>query len=264
MIEVNNIGFEYEADHPIFKNVKFEIEKNQIITILGPNGAGKSTLLNCISNLSKATSGNVKLDGCDIQKIKPRELAKRIGYVRQMMSSALGYRVIDYLITGIAPQMSIFEKPKPEHYALTHDIIKRMKLEPYANRPLNELSGGERQQVAIARALVQNPTYILLDEPTAHLDYGNQIKILNLIEELASQGYGIIMTTHNPDHAFLLNSYVGILDNEGQFTFGMGREIIDEALLTNLYDSEIKVVTLSEFDRNVCITPNLRRKNNDE
>lgn len=122
-----------------------------------------------------------------------------------------------------------------------------------AEKAYTEISGGERQQVTIARALAQEPKVILLDEPTAHLDYGNQIRTVRLIRELADEGYGVIMTTHNPDHVLMLGGKVGVLDREGRMEFGDAGVILTEEKLSRLYQVRLRLVQVEGLDREACV-----------
>lgn len=116
-----------------------------------------------------------------------------------------------------------------------------------------EISGGERQQVTISRALVQEPKVILLDEPTAHLDYGNQIRTVKMIRELAEEGYGVIMTTHNPDHVLMVGGLVGVLNPDGVLEFGEAEKILTEERLSELYQVNLRLFHVDEFNRDTCV-----------
>ena len=256
-IEVRDISFAYENNETIFKNISFDIETGKVTSILGPNGAGKSTLLNCIANMTLPASGSIFIDGVNTRHMRLRDVAKAISYVPQMLIPAFDYPVLEYVVAGCAPRMGIFEKPKSEHYDVAWEALGLLGIEHLANKPYTEISGGERQQVSIARAIAQKPSFILLDEPTSHLDYGNQIKVLKIIRTLADNGFGIVMTTHNPDHVLLLNDCIGALNRQGQMIFGSCSDIMREDFLKDLYGTDLRLLPVVEFGRTICAIPKL-------
>ena len=258
IIEAQNLNFSYtKGGRQILKDVNMTLEEGQVMSILGPNGAGKSTLLNCIATLLESDSGIIKLDGRDTKQMKPREVASILSYVPQTHTPAFSYTVFNFVLMGRAPKIGMFEKPKDEDMEAVQRVLEEVGLTELADKPYTEISGGERQQATIARALVQEPKAILFDEPTAHLDYGNQIKTLRVIKSLAEKGYAIIITTHNPDHAIMLGGTVAILSKDGHLEVGPTDEIITEDKLKEVYDTDLKLVMMDEFGRNICVPPNL-------
>jgi iron complex transport system ATP-binding protein len=167
------------------------------------------------------------------------------------------YKVIDFVTMGRAPNISLFSHPSEEDRQAAFEAIESLGIGGLAEKPYTEISGGERQQVMIARAIAQNPKVILFDEPTSHLDYGNQQIVLKLIRRLAHEGYGIIMTTHNPDHALLLGGNTAVLDDEGHLVSGNTKDIITAENLKKLYGTDVLVVRVDEAGRDACITPKL-------
>jgi len=252
-LQVKGLTFSYDGEKAIFCDVNFSLEKGEILSILGPNGAGKSTLLNCIANLLTPSSGEIFLDGCSLSSLKPNEVAQKIGYVPQIHVPTYGYSVREFAVMGRTPYIGMFSKPSRADYALADEALKKLDIYHLRDKPYTEISGGERQQATIARVLVQEPDIIMLDEPTAHLDYGNQLRMIQLIKKLSKQGYSIIMTTHQPDHVIMLESYVGILGYDGIMKIGKTEEIIQGELLTELYDTNIKLIYIDEVKRRVCL-----------
>lgn len=258
IIEAQNLNFSYtKGGRQILKEVNMTLEEGQVMSILGPNGAGKSTLLNCIATLLEPDSGIIKLGGRDTKQMKPREVASILSYVPQTHTPAFSYTVFNFVLMGRAPKIGMFEKPKDEDMEAVQKVLEKVGLTELADKPYTEISGGERQQATIARALVQEPKAILFDEPTAHLDYGNQIKTLRVIKSLAEKGYAIIITTHNPDHAIMLGGTVAILSQDGHLEVGPAEKIITEEKLKEVYDTDLKLVMMEEFGRNICVPPNL-------
>lgn len=137
------------------------------------------------------------------------------------------------------------------------EVLKSMKLDHLAEKSYMDISGGERQQIMIARTIVQEPKVILFDEPTAHLDYGNQHRVLKRIRKMAADGYSVIITTHNPDHALLLGDKAAIVQQNGKIIQGNSKEIITEETLCKVYDTDLKLLWVQEAGRTVCLVPEL-------
>lgn len=257
LLKVENASFSYKGGRTIFHDVNFSVNQGEIFTILGPNGAGKSTLLNSIVNLLKLKSGRILLDGADITQMKEREIAKQIAYVSQISVSTFDYSVREYVVMGRTPHIGVFGKPQEEDYAIADEVIKKMNISHLADKLYTQISGGERQQACVARAVVQKPRLIIFDEPTSALDYGNQLRTLSLIKELSQQGYGVIMTTHNPDHVILLGGTVGILDRSGKMQTGPSGEMLEERRLSDIYKANLKMVYVEEVSRKACLAKSL-------
>ena len=258
IIKVENLNFRYDSKgRQILNNVNLKLEEGEVMTILGPNGAGKSTLLNCIATLLEPEEGTIELCGKDAKTLKPKEVAKVISYVPQNHVPAFSYTVENFVLMGRAPTVGMFERPKAEDFAVVEQTLNEIGIGDLKDKPYTEISGGERQQATIARAIVAEPKAILFDEPTAHLDYGNQLKTLRLIKSLKEKGYAIIITTHNPDHAIMLGGTTAILDRDGNMTVGKTEEIITEETLRQLYDADLSLVKLDEVNRPICVPPDL-------
>ena len=253
LLEVKDLAFSYNLQRRIFSGVNFSLDKGEIMSILGPNGAGKSTLLNCLANLLKPSGGKILLDGNLLSSIKPYEVARKIGYVPQIHTPAYAFSVRDFVVMGSAPYLGMFSRPSANDYDLVNKALEMLQIAHLADKAYTKISGGERQLATIARVIVQQPDIILLDEPTAHLDYGNQLRTIKMIKKLADRGYSIIITTHQPDHVIMLEGYAGILGYDGVMEFGNSKEILQEELLTKLYNTKIKLVQVSEVGRRLCV-----------
>ncbi|MDO5423314.1 MAG: ABC transporter ATP-binding protein [Eubacteriales bacterium] len=253
ILKVRNAGFSYAKGAKIFENVAFDLKRGEILTILGPNGAGKSTLLSCVSGFRGLHTGSVELDGKNLGKISRRQLAKWIGFVPQNQVRTYDFSVREYIAMGRAPYLGFGKSPSEADYAMVNEVMEQMNLSYLAEKPYTKISGGEGQQVLIARVLVQKPQIIMLDEPVNHLDYGNQIKILKLLKRLAEENYGIILTTHMPDHAILLGGTIAILDREGHLEIGDAKELLSEESLYKLYGEKICRTYVEKVGREACI-----------
>lgn len=253
ILQVKDLSFKYNNSRTIFHDVNFGLDKGEVLSILGTNGAGKSTLLNCLANLYKPASGDILLNGKSVKEMTMRDVAKVIGYVPQIHTPAYAYTVREFTVMGRTPYIGTFAKPSKEDYRIADEALERMGISHLRDKAYTEISGGERQQVTIARALTQQPQIILLDEPTAHLDYGNQYRVVQMVKELAEEGYSLIMTTHNPEHAVILNGKVAILNREGVLGVGQAADTLNGETLSKLYGLNIKTVFDPDAQRNICV-----------
>lgn len=180
MIEVNNISYHYHGGKDVLKDVSFALEQGQFLAILGNNGVGKSTLLKCLNKILRADSGQVLLDGENILQMSNHQVSRRMAFVAQTVPSTQ-MTVHDVVMLGRRPYMK-FGFTEKDHQ-IVHSAMDRLNLDPLRGRFLNQLSGGERQKVMLARALAQQPKLLLLDEPTSSLDIHNQYQVLQIVQE---------------------------------------------------------------------------------
>lgn len=256
--EVENLTYIYPgSDRKVLDGASLKLGEGEILCILGPNGAGKTTLLNCMAGLLEPKAGSIQLCGQDLAGMGERDIAKLVGYVPQLHTPAFDYRVLDFVLMGRAPKTGIFGRPSAQDEEFCLQVLESMNLAHLAEKSYQQISGGERQQLLIARAVVQEPKVILFDEPTAHLDYGNQHRVLKRIQKMARDGYSVVITTHNPDHALLLNDKVAIVGKDGKIMQGNSQEILTEELLCKIYETDLKLMWIEEFKRKVCLVPEL-------
>lgn len=257
ILEVSHLSYSYDKKRTIFSDIHFRLHKGEIFVILGRNGAGKSTLLNCISSILSPASGEILVKGRRIQHYQERDLARIMAYVPQISLPTFSYTVQDYVVMGRAPHLGLLNVPGPEEYAIADRCLERMNIAFLSDKFYDCISGGERQQAQIARVLAQEAELVLLDEPANHLDYGNQLKIIKTIAQLAKEGLTVVLTSHMPDHAILLNGTVGMLDQEGHMLCGPVGEIITEERLRNLYQTDLHLVYIEQLQRTVCVAGRL-------
>jgi iron complex transport system ATP-binding protein len=254
-IDVQELAFSYtgEAPHPVFHGVTFSVGSGDIFCLLGPNGTGKSTLLKCVSNVLQGWKGIIRLDGNDISRMKPAEVAKGIGYVPQNQTSAFPFQVRDIVVMGRAPHLAVFASPGTKDREIARTAMETVGILSLADRPCTTLSGGEWQLTLIARALAQEPRVLVLDEPTSHLDLGNQVRILRVVKSLAERGLGIVMATHFPDHAFIAASEVAIMNRGSLSQKGQPDAVITDENMRDAYGVEVKVLHVGEgIERKAC------------
>jgi iron complex transport system ATP-binding protein len=261
-IQAENIEFSYSRDmtRAIFRNVSLEVRSGEIFCLLGPNGIGKSTLLKCLGNLLHIQRGRIRLNGQDVSGLKLTDVAKQIGYVPQGLMSAFPFRIKDIIIMGRAPHLSLLASPSRADMEIAYRAMETVGVVHLADRACNSVSGGEWQLTLIARALVQEPQILLLDEPTSHLDMGNQMKILQVIKDLADAGMTIVMASHFPDHAFLVSSVVAIL-NDGRIAhMGSPDKVITEENMRTTYGVDVRIIQFEEEGVRKACLPALRGK----
>jgi iron complex transport system ATP-binding protein len=237
-----------------FRNINFTLEQAGIMVILGPNACGKTTLLKCIDRLLKLDSGSISINNKDICYMSRGEIAKAIGYVPQFHQPSFSFSVLDAVLVGRAPHIGLMESPKKEDILIAKQALETMGISHLIDTPYTQISGGEKQMVLFARILAQQPSLLLLDEPTSHLDFGNQIKLLTTVQKLADSGMPIIMTSHFPDHAFLVSNKVALMKSGELIDIGTPDEGITEENLEKVYKIKVKVVDVNVgVNRKICV-----------
>lgn len=249
---IENLSFSYDKKTNILNDISLDIKDGELICVLGKNGSGKTTLFNCLLGLFDDYKGYIYLENKEIKKLKERDIARIVGYVPQNSSTCFGYTVLDYVLMGLASSISMFSKPNKAHIQKALDALQTMKMLDYKDRLFMELSGGEKQQVTIARAIVSNPKILFFDEPTAHLDYANQIKVLKMIKELANKGYSVVFSSHDPNHALMFDCNVVLFSGLGKIQKDKASKLITENKLNKIYGSDLKIIYSKELKRNIC------------
>jgi len=255
-IEIKDLSFSY-GTKKVLCDIQLTINPCETLAILGPNGSGKTTLLSIIAGLLAPGTGNIVYDGKTFRQLGLRQMALLVGYVTQILVPAFDYSVVDYVVTGCAPQIGSLGRPSSKHYETAMQAIREIGIEHLAEKSYRQISGGERQQVSIARVLAQSPTYILMDEPTSHLDYGNQVRILKTIKQLTDRGFGIVFSTHNPDQALLIGGKTAIINRQGKLVYGDNNTMIDADQLSVLFGTQMRIENSGIFGRKVCFAPSL-------
>ena len=251
LFEVKNISFSYDGEE-IFENISFSIDKGDVLCILGPNGTGKTTMIKCLNGLHDIESGDILINGKNIKKLSFKEISRHIGYIPQSHVPSFPFKVFDVVLMGRAPYLNLTDSPKKEDVEIATDALKTLGIEYLKDKEYTNLSGGERQLVFLARVLCQKPDMLILDEPTSHLDFGNQIKLLEIIDNLSKSGLAIIMSSHFPDHAFLSSTKVAIMKDKKFIDFGTPDEVVNEENLKKAYSIDVELIELDD-DRKVCV-----------
>ncbi len=248
-LAVEDLSFGYPKRSNILDGVSFSIDKGDVLCLLGPNGTGKTTLLRCLLGINKIKKGEIYVGSRNVRSMTPRELARMVAYVPQATTVVFPYQVLDMVIMGRSPHVNVMSVPSAEDVEIAREALARTGISHLEECLFSEISGGERQMVLIARALAQQSDILIMDEPTASLDYGNQTRILKIINELAQQGYSIIMTSHFPNHAFLACNKVAIMNGGKILDIGSPDDIVTDSSLSELYSAEIRVVSAKIFEK---------------
>lgn len=251
-LEVKNLSFSYKCWN-VLNGVNFKAEQGNLVCVLGKNGAGKSTLFRCILGLLPNFMGTVSVSGKSIKGLKAQELAHTIAYIPQIHLSAFNYSVIDMVLMGTTAQLKRFSSPGKNELQVAMKALDLMNISELADRSYMHISGGEQQLVLIARVIAQQAKIIIMDEPCSNLDYGNQIKLMQKVKELARQGYLIIQSTHNPEQALLFADQVMVLLGGKVARFGSPAEVLDEALLYQIYGIHVSLHNIAESSIRVCV-----------
>ena len=248
MLHAEDLSFQYStASRPVFSQVALEAEEGQICCILGPNGTGKSTLIKCLAGLLAPATGHITLQGRNLATLTEKKRAQVLAYVPQSHQGVFAFTVRDVVLMGRTPHLGLLAAPGKEDRRIASEALNQLGIEHLADKSYTAISGGERQLVLFARVLAQQPRLLLLDEPTSHLDLGNMVRMLALIRLLASHGITIIMTSHFPDHAFLLADQV-IVMRAGQL-LGAGKpgDILSDALLSQTYGTAVQLAQVPDY-----------------
>jgi ABC-type cobalamin/Fe3+-siderophores transport system ATPase subunit len=229
----------------VLHNISLSINAGDIVCLLGPNGSGKTTLFKAILGLLPF-QGELFIDSRSLSTVSRRERACLLGYVPQIHIPPFPFTVLDVVLAGRTPCIGTFSAPSEKDRNLAQEALQMLSINHLLERNYAQLSGGERQLVLIARALAQSPKFLILDEPTSHLDFGNQFRAIEIIRSLAKKEMGIVFTTHIPDHAFMCASKVIGLINGRVAACGSPREALTATLLSGMYGIDVDVVTLPQ------------------
>ena len=251
ILEIKDLSFSYR-DHRVLNNLNLKISDGNMVALLGKNGAGKTTLLRLIPSFLKCTQGTICIDSVPVKDMKLKDRATFMAYIPQITRSAFPYSVRTSILMGASNRLSMFQSPGRKEEQRVEQIIELLNLNRIADRNMDTISGGERQLVLIARALMQDAKLLILDEPTSFLDYSNQLMVLERIGDLVEKGYSCIYSTHNPDLALGHSNRIVIM-SDGCISFdGPAEELIGTDTLSNVYGRAIDVVR-TEKGGIVCI-----------
>ena len=248
-----SIGF---PSRVVGRGLAFALEPGSVACLLGPNGSGKTTLLRTLLGLLPPLAGDVILDGRALDAWPAAERARRLAYVPQASESYFEFSAHEMVEMGRSAHRGLFAQPSAADRRIAFESLDRLGIGALAARPMQRLSGGERQLVLLARALATEATYLLLDEPTAHLDFGNQARVLEEVARLAAAGHGILVTTPAPAQALAIGDQAHLLRTGELLASGPVAESMTSANLTALYGRPVDVIEARDRGgraRRICL-----------
>lgn len=210
--------------HPVLRDVSFTLSQGTICCLLGANGCGKTTLMRSILGVIPLLKGEILLDSLSVQTLSHRQRAQAIAWVPQAHDGIFAFSVLDMVLMGLAPTIGAFSVPGKQERLKATEQLEKLGILHLAARRWNTLSGGERQLALIARALVQQPRLLLLDEPASSLDFGHQIQLLDTLAQLKNNGMTMLMSTHHPLHANAIADSIIQVEPDGRVTQGLPTE----------------------------------------
>lgn len=242
IVRISSLSFSYGLEFGL-KDISLCVNSGEVVTLLGPNGSGKTTLLKCINSLLPPKEGCVFIDGKDVLKYSRNELAKVAGYVPQAHIPSFPFTVLDVVLMGRVSHLEIFQQPSKSDQEKAEVALQTVGLSGMKDRIYTQISGGERQLALVARALAQEPKILILDEPTAHLDFKNQITTLYVIRKLAKEkNIAVIMSLHEPNHALLFSDNVALMRNGTVAAYGKADKVITKENIKQTYCIDVDTI----------------------
>ncbi len=240
-LHASDLAYGY-PQRTIGREIGLDLKSGEVLALLGPNGHGKTTLLKTLLGLLAPHGGRLTLDGRPLASFSLRERARKLGYVPQAHAGIFAFTVLEVVLMGRTSHGGLFGKPSRRDHEVAAAMIERLGIGALAQRPYTEISGGERQLALIARALAQEPAFVILDEPTASLDFGNQGKVMGEVRRLAGEGLGVLFTTHDPNQALAHADRVMLLRDGMAIATGESAALLTQERLEDLYRAPVDVV----------------------
>ncbi|QJR13591.1 ABC transporter ATP-binding protein [Usitatibacter palustris] len=225
----------------IGRGLDLTLEDGEVLCVLGPNGTGKTTLFRTLLGLLPAIGGRLTIGDRDLATLSRPQIARELAYVPQASSSYFDFSLAEMVEMGRTAHLGTFARPSARDREIARSALDRMGIAQLADHPVSGVSGGERQLALIARALATEARAIVMDEPTANLDFGNQARVLSEIARLRDSGIAVLLCTHDPDHAFLLADRALLLQGGAALAIGAARATLTEANLSRLYGVDVRV-----------------------
>jgi len=248
IIDVRNATFSYGREN-VFENIDLEINAGEVFCLFGPNGCGKSTLILCMLGVLPLSNGQISLGNRNVRGMKPSEVAKVAAYIPQSHEKPFPYKAIDVVLMGRTAHTATFSPPSPADRKIAEEALEKVGIAEFRDRPYTQLSGGETQLVLVARALAQQTPILIMDEPTAHLDFRNELNFLETIVNLVKDsGLTIIMATHFPNHAFYfegtgVQSGLALMNNRNISVKGNPLEVLTEENMEHVFNIKSKIIS---------------------
>ena len=250
LLEARDLKIGYPG-HTVGDRINLHVSSGEVLCLLGPNGSGKTTLFKTLLGLIRPHGGDVRIGGRNLATLSRPELARSVAYVPQAHSAQFPYTVLDMVVMGRTAHLGIFAAPSSADRDKAVEALTRLGIRDLANSEYTRISGGQRQLSLIARALAQAAPAIVMDEPTASLDFGNQVLVLKEVARLASEGLGIVLSTHDPDHAFAIADRVALLSGGELVASGTPEAVLDQDRLRQVYGVSVDIETLKSGQK-IC------------
>jgi iron complex transport system ATP-binding protein len=252
MLEARALAIGYDR-RIVASGIDLTVKRGEILCLLGPNGAGKTTLFKTLLGLIPATAGEVHLDGRPLPALSRAEVARAMAYVPQAQHLEFAYTVLDVVLMGRTAHLGPFAGPRPADHVRAHAALASLGIDDLATADVNRISGGQRQLCLIARALAQDAPLLVMDEPTASLDLGNRLLVLDRVRTLRDAGYGIVFSTHDPDQARELGNHVAVIADGRLAAHGRPDETLTAAMLSAVYGVSV-AIERTESGRHVVVS----------
>jgi len=251
MLEARDLDFGY-GGAPIGRNVNLSLQSGEALCVLGPNGAGKTTLFKTFLGLIAPIAGEIFLLGRGLPSFKRHEIAEALAYVPQAHAVFFPFTVADVVLMGRAARIGLFSTPRAADRAAAFDALAKLRIAHLAEKPYAQISGGERQLVLIARALAQGPLCLVMDEPMANLDLGNQARLIEEIAALRASGLSVLFSSHDPNHALICADRVALMHKGALIRVGAPQDVMTTDELHALYGTMLNVSFSKAAGRYVC------------
>ncbi|WP_436643514.1 ABC transporter ATP-binding protein [Microbaculum sp. FT89] len=239
--------------HVVGRDMSLAVSAGEIVCLLGPNGSGKTTLFRTLLGLLPAKGGTARIDGSDIRALSRADIARRVAFVPQAHNAMFPYSILDMVTMGRTAHLGLFAQPTARDRKTALRALAALGIDDLAGADYTAVSGGQRQLALIARALAQNTAFVVMDEPTASLDFGNQALVLAQIRDLSRhQGKGVVLSTHDPDHALAIGDRVALLSDGGLIAVGPPADVLTAERLGAVYGVAVTVTRLDD-GRTVCV-----------
>jgi iron complex transport system ATP-binding protein len=245
ILSFHGVTFGYQHHiAPVLQQLDFSLQPGRVTAILGPNGAGKTTLLYLALGWLRAWEGEIQLQGKPLPQYTRQERGRWLALVPQTEHTPFDYNVFEYVLMGRSPHLPSLGIPTQSDYEATLQALEQVGLAELINHPVPQLSGGERQLMLLARAIAQNPRLLLLDEPTAHLDLNNKVRLIGLLRTLQDQGTTLLLTSHEPELVLALADDVLLIETDRTARFGPIDEVFTAETLSRIYQMPIRLVEI--------------------
>lgn len=241
--EIKNLSFSF-GDKVVLKDIDFKIESGEVLSVLSPNGGGKTTLFRCILGILREYTGTILFDDRDISTMGAKKISKCAAYVPQSHYPLFNYTVEEMVLMGTTPLLKNTASPQDPEKERAREALCKLGIEHLSKNGFIQLSGGEQRLVLIARALSRHPQLLVLDEPTADLDIGNQAMVMSHVKALSESGFTVLMSTHDPSQAYAHSTRILALSDGKVLKIGKPEEVITEDLLKILYNIDSNIVQL--------------------